>query len=100
MFGGAVANAVNALLPGDFARTETFSSGPSAEPSPARLALVGFLTVLILFVVLLFAGKWLWNVTLVPLVPAIKPAKSVWQILGLAVLISLLHPGCTCSMGF
>ena len=96
MFGGAVANAVDALLPNNFARTETFGSGEQG-PSPARLAFVSFLTVLLMFVVILFIGKWLWNVALVPLVPAVKPAKSVWQILGLAVLIGLLHPGCTCT---
>ncbi len=98
MFGGAVANTVDALLPNNIARTETFGNGANGAPSAGRLALVSFLTVLFFFVVILFVGKWLWNVALVPLVPALKPAKSVWQILGLSILIGLLHPGCSCTM--
>jgi hypothetical protein len=45
-----------------------------------------------MMLLILVVGKFLWNNVLVALVPAIKPAKSVWQILGLAVLISLFHP--------
>jgi hypothetical protein len=48
---------------------------------------------LIVFAIILFIGKYLWNNVLHVLVPGVKEAKSVWQILGLAVLISLLSPG-------
>jgi hypothetical protein len=34
---------------------------------------------------------------LVDLISIAKPVKSVWQLIGLAVLISLLHPGCGCG---
>lgn len=94
MFGGFVSNVINAGVDAtDYSRTETFQS-MHAAPSPARSALVSLITVLIVFFIILFVGKWLWNVALVPLVSFAKPAKSVWQILGLAVLISLLSPGC------
>jgi len=94
MIGGVVANVVNAGVDAaNYSRTETFQSQQAAA-SPARGAIVSLLTVLIVFSIILFAGKWLWNNVLVSLVPAIKPAKSVWQILGLALLISLLSPGC------
>ena len=40
--------------------------------------------------VVLFVGRWLWNSVLVKLVSGVKPITSIWQILGLAVLINLL----------
>jgi hypothetical protein len=98
MFGSAVANGVNALFDETpFAKTETFESPTGIGMSPARSALVSFLSVLLILAAILFAGKYLWNNVLATLVPGVKPAKSVWQILGLAILISLLFPGnCTC----
>lgn len=92
MLGSAVANGVNLIV----SQTETFDN-QNGGASPARMAIVTFLTILILFFALLFVGKYLWNNVLHELVPAIKPAKSVWQILGLALLISLMNPGsCSC----
>jgi hypothetical protein len=99
MLGGAIANGVNAVFDATpFAQTETFDSHTGIGYSPARLAIVSFITVAIIFMIILFFGKYLWNTVLHELVPAIKPAKSVWQIFGLAILISLLHPGsCQCA---
>lgn len=99
MFGGFVANTVNAVIDGTpLARTETFESTNGIGPSPARMAFVSFLTILLLLTALLFFGKFLWNNVLVDLVTIVKPVKSVWQLLGLAVLISLIHPGCSCGV--
>ena len=62
MIGGFVANAINTALDGaPFMQTETFESPNGVAPSPARLALVSFLTLLVIFAVMLFVGKWLWN---------------------------------------
>jgi hypothetical protein len=80
-----------------FARTETFESESGVGRSPARAAIVSLITVLIVFSIILFVGKYLWNNVLHELVPAIKPAKSIFQILGLAILISLMSPGCSCG---
>ena len=100
MIGGAIANTINAVIEmTPYAQTETFESHSGVGGSPARMALVSVLSVTVVFLLVLFAGKYLWNNVLSSLVPAIKPAKSVWQILGLAVLISLLAPGsCACAM--
>lgn len=46
----------------------------------------------IVWLLLLFFGKFLWNDVLVKLVPAIKPAKSIWQILAIHILFNLLKP--------
>ncbi len=78
------------------ARTETFESKTGVDVSPARGALVSLLTLFVMLALLLFVGKYLWNEVLVALVPAVKPAKSVWQILGLSVLLMLISPGCAC----
>jgi hypothetical protein len=97
MLGGAIANSIHAMIDTvPLSRTETFRNQRDLV-SPVRLAFVSILTVFLVFMILLFAGKYLWNNVLHELVPAVKPAKSVWQILGLAVLIMLLSPG-SCSM--
>ncbi len=96
MISTCVANLVDTCVAATpFARTETFES--SGGPTPARLLLVSFITLFLIFVALLFVGKYLWNNVLVDLISIAKPVKSVWQLIGLAVLISLLHPGCGCG---
>jgi len=92
MIGGALNNAMNLVVN----QTETFANpmvGGYVGTS-SRAAIISLITVLIVFALILFLGKWLWNNVLVTLVPAIRPAKSVWQILGIALLISLMNPGC------
>ena len=98
MLGGALANGINAAIEEmPFAQTENFASETGVGVSPRRAALVSFLSVLIVLALILLLGKFLWNNVLCQLVTVVKPAKSVWQILGLAVLISLMHPGsCNC----
>jgi len=53
------------------------------------LIIFGFLLLYLLIILLI--GKWLWNVVLVKLVSIIKPATSVWQILGFAILVQILY---------
>jgi hypothetical protein len=100
MLGNAIANGINAAIEQTpIARTETFESQTGIGYAPARVALVSVLTAFVIFVVILFVGKYLWNNVLHELVPAIKQAKSVWQIFGLAILIALMNPGsCSCGM--
>ena len=61
-----------------------------------RDAYVDFLAAFIGFVVALallgFVGKYLWNYVVVDLVSFAKPAKSFWQIVGLMLFVSLIHP--------
>ena len=98
MFGGFVNDAVNAALENtSFIQTETFESVTGIGASPARVALVSFITVMIMLAALLLVGKYLWNNVMVDLFSFAKPVKSVWQLLGLAILVSLFHPGCGCG---
>ncbi len=89
MIGGTLGKAFDAVV----ARTETFQSEGN---NTGRAFLVALLTLIVMMGLILLAGKWLWNTVLVALVPAVKPAKSIWQILGLAILIGLLYPGYCC----
>jgi hypothetical protein len=53
------------------------------------------LVMLILWlVVTLFVGMWLWNNVAVKVVTVLKPLTSIWQLLGLALLVDLIHPAC------
>jgi hypothetical protein len=70
-----------------FADTNTM--GPSS-----RSAFVTIVTMIVVLGLILLFGQFLWNHALVPLVPGVKPAKSIFQILGLSILISLLVPSC------
>lgn len=98
MLGNAVANGINATMemaPKNL--TEAFENQTGMSALPFRSALVSALTVLAILFALLFVGQYLWNTVLRELVPGVKEAKSVWQILGLAVLLMLLNPGsCQC----
>lgn len=94
MVAGPISKAIN-LVVDPFFTTETFDNEkPAPERMNARVALVSFLTLIVVLLLLLLGGQYLWNNVLVVLVPAVKPAKSVWQILGLAVLIGLMSPCC------
>ena len=95
MIGGFLASAVDTAME-PYLRTETFESVNGVTASPARVAVVSGITIFILLLALLFVGKFLWNRVLVELVSIAKPVKSVWQLLGLAILVSLLHPGNCC----
>ena len=95
MLGACVANLVDTCVAATpFAKTETFEGNGSAS----RLLLVSTLTLAIMFAALLFVGTYLWNNVLVDLVSFARPVKSVWQLLGLAILLSLISPGCNCRL--
>jgi hypothetical protein len=72
---------------------ETFAGTNTNAPS-SRSTVVTLISLVIVVGLLLLFGQFLWNNALVPLVPGVKPAKSIFQILGLSILISLLVPGC------
>jgi hypothetical protein len=61
-----------------------------------RDAYVEFVSMVLAFflaiVILGFIGKWLWNEVVVDLFSFAKPARSFWQIIGLMLFVSLVHP--------
>ena len=54
-------------------------------------ALAAFFGFFIAVLLVSLVGLWLWNYSVVPLFEFARPAKSVFQILGLMVFISLVH---------
>jgi hypothetical protein len=98
MVGGAISKAIDHVVT-PFFTTETFDSNGTPVVPPkdtAKLALVSFLTLIVILLLLLIVGKALWNSVLIELFPFVKPAKSIWQILGLSILLGLITPGCNC----
>ena len=73
---------VNTVAADASSKLDTRSS--YVELTAALLAFV-FSIVLIAFV-----GKWLWNGVVLDLISIAKPARSVWQIIGLAILVKLV----------
>ena len=67
---------------------EGFDNSEIKKISPFTTLIV----LVIVWILLLFFGKFLWNDVLVKLVPAIKPATSIWQILAIHILFNLLKP--------
>ena len=53
--------------------------------------LVGSLVVTIIsLIIILLVGEYLWNNVLVKVTTGIKPVTSVWQILGIVILVKLI----------
>jgi hypothetical protein len=55
-------------------------------------ALATILAFWISITIVSLVGLWLWNYSVVPLFEFARPAKSVFQILGLMVFLALIHP--------
>ena len=76
------------------AAVEGFVGMNSAEHR--RDTYINFLSVMFAFIISLiligFIGKYLWNYVVVELFSIAKPAKSFWQIIGLAIFLALVHP--------
>lgn len=64
------------------------------EKEARRCALIrNLLVFIIIFVLVLLLGKWLWNSCLTPHVTVVRPLQSIWPLLGIIVLFSILRGG-------
>jgi hypothetical protein len=54
-------------------------------------ALAAFIVLILIVIFILIIGKFLWNVVLCKLLTIAKPADSIWQILGLTILLNLIY---------
>jgi hypothetical protein len=77
------------------AAVEGFTS-TNQDPAKRKDIYMELLAVLLSFVVALvilgFVGQLLWNNVVMDLFSFAKPARSVWQIIGLAIFLSLIRP--------
>jgi hypothetical protein len=83
----AFANMATAAI----SQTETFAN-PNGGLSPGATAFGALISSILIFTLILLFGQYLWNNALCPLVTVVRPAKSIFQILGIAILFSLLYP--------
>jgi uncharacterized membrane protein len=80
-----VATGVQGIVQG-FANPEN-----SKEKKDGYIAFVAFLlTFFISLLILSLVGQFLWNSSVVELFTCVRPAKSVWHVLGLFLFTSLL----------
>jgi len=85
MIGTVIQNAIQYTTEENFENSQMMPDAVKTHPFAALL------TLLIIWLILLIVGKYLWNNALVPLAPqSVKPASSIWQILGLCILIQLM----------
>lgn len=49
------------------------------------------LSLVISITIIAFVGKFLWNTTIAELFTVVRPVRSVWQIIGLMILIALFQ---------
>ncbi len=65
---------------------------PSINQSKKTFEFIVSLIVLFVWIcLLLFLGKFLWNDVLCSMVTICKKADSIWQILGVSILFSLIN---------
>jgi len=60
-------------------------------PSAYAEAIAAILAFAFSVIIISLVGLWLWNFSVVPLFEFARPAKSVFQILGLMIFVSLIH---------
>ena len=77
------------------AAVEGFTS-TNQDPSKRKDIYMELLAILLAFVVSLvilgFVGQLLWNNVVMDLFAFAKPARSVWQIIGLMIFLNLVRP--------
>lgn len=78
------------------AMVEGYTNPGGTEAYKAPPAYADAIAVIIAFllsvVIVSFVGLWLWNYSVVPLFEFARPAKSVFQILGLMVFLAVMSP--------
>ena len=78
------------------AAVEGYTNPGGAEaykPPPAYAeAIASILAFLIAVILVSLVGLWLWNFSVVPLFEFARPAKSVFQILGLMLFLGIMLP--------
>ncbi len=86
-------NVVNASLR---AIVEGYTNPGGTEAYKAPPAYADAIAVILAFLVSVMivslVGLWLWNYSVVPLFEFARPAKSVFQILGLMLFLAIMSP--------
>lgn len=78
----------NAIMQSKFSK-EHFNNIDGNGYNYGSQAFAAFIVLIIYILIILFIGKFLWNDVLCKLVTIVKPAYTIWQILGIAILFWL-----------
>ena len=70
---------------------ETFQ-GNHLDPSKfnGKQGIIILISFILVEILVLFFGKFLWNSVVVNLVPGVNKATSIWQILGFSILLKMI----------
>ncbi len=68
----------------------TDMSGSHARKQAYLDVIASIMSLVIAIIIVAFIGKWLWNTTVAELFTFTRPVRSVWQIIGLMIFISLM----------
>ena len=85
---------MNALKSVAYAGVDAFTdmSGSDSKRREAYLEIIAsLLSFIITIIIVSFIGKWVWNNIILDLFTVVKPAKSIWQILGLMIFLALIR---------
>ena len=87
----SIRSVVNSMVNTTENYTNSIGGGkPNLNDLSTGELLVTLITLVIVYLLVLLLGKYLWNNILVKLVTVAKPANNIWQIFGLVILLSLL----------
>ena len=64
-------------------------SGSSQRRDLYKELIASILALIISIVIIAFIGKWLWNTSVAELFTFVRPVRSIWQLIGLMIFISL-----------
>lgn len=67
----------------------TDMSGSSERRDLYKELIASILALVISIVIIAFIGKWLWNTSIAELFTFVRPVRSIWQLIGLMIFISL-----------
>jgi hypothetical protein len=65
---------------------------PFTDVNKSTAFVISLVIIIVWILIVLFVGKWLWNEVLCEVVSFAKPVKSVFQILGLFLLLEIIAP--------
>ena len=70
--------------------TEYFNSESRPNTTIKNKTIIALISFVIMYLLVLLFGQYLWNNILVVLIPNIKPVTSVLQLIGLKILLGLI----------
>lgn len=65
------------------------SGSTSSRRELYKEVFASILALILSILILAFIGKWLWNTSVAELFTFVRPVRSVWQLIGLMIFVSL-----------